>query len=153
MSSHRSLGRRIGVPGAVVASVALVAALAACSGQASAEDRAPGGSVTIAAHTNGAGTETAVNVGTVDSIAAELPDAVKKRGTLVIGVGALPAGFPPLAFTGDDQKTITGSEPDLGRLVATLFAAEPNIQARHELKRFKMLMEAGEIANPIWHRQ
>jgi uncharacterized membrane protein len=35
---------------------------------------------------------------------------------------------------------------DLGRLVAKLFAREPNIQARHELKRFKMLMEAGEIA-------
>ena len=35
---------------------------------------------------------------------------------------------------------------DIGRLVAKLFAAEPNIQARHELKRFKMLMEAGEIA-------
>lgn len=35
---------------------------------------------------------------------------------------------------------------DLGRLVAKLFAAEPNIQARHELKRFKMLMETGEIA-------
>jgi len=42
---------------------------------------------------------------------------------------------------------------DVGRLIAKLFAAEPNIQARHELKRFKMLMEAGEIANPIWHRQ
>lgn len=35
---------------------------------------------------------------------------------------------------------------DLGRLVAKLFGAEPNIQARHELKRFKMLMETGEIA-------
>jgi len=35
---------------------------------------------------------------------------------------------------------------ELGRLVAKLFAAEPNVQARHELKRFKMLMEAGEIA-------
>ncbi|MDB5507458.1 MAG: Polyketide cyclase / dehydrase and lipid transport [Devosia sp.] len=35
---------------------------------------------------------------------------------------------------------------NLGRLVAKLFMAEPNIQARHELKRFKMLMEAGEIA-------
>jgi uncharacterized membrane protein len=40
---------------------------------------------------------------------------------------------------------------DLGRLVAKLLAAEPNIQARHELKRFKMLMEAGEIATPINH--
>ena len=35
---------------------------------------------------------------------------------------------------------------DVGRLVAKLFQAEPNIQARHELKRFKMLMETGEIA-------
>ncbi|HZY68376.1 MAG TPA: SRPBCC family protein [Devosia sp.] len=35
---------------------------------------------------------------------------------------------------------------DVGRLVAKLFAREPNIQARLELKRFKMLMEAGEIA-------
>jgi uncharacterized membrane protein len=34
---------------------------------------------------------------------------------------------------------------DIGRLFAKLFAAEPNIQARHELKRFKMLMETGEI--------
>jgi uncharacterized membrane protein len=39
-----------------------------------------------------------------------------------------------------------------GRAIAKLFAAEPNIQARHELKRFKMLMEAGEIATPINHR-
>lgn len=35
---------------------------------------------------------------------------------------------------------------DLGRLVAKLSAREPNVQARQELKRFKMLMEAGEIA-------
>lgn len=41
---------------------------------------------------------------------------------------------------------------DVGRAVAKLFQAEPNIQARHELKRFKMLMEAGEIATAINHR-
>jgi len=41
---------------------------------------------------------------------------------------------------------------DLGRIVAKLFMAEPNIQARHELKRFKMLMEAGEIATSTNHR-
>lgn len=48
-----------------------------------------------------------------------------------------------------------GYEPpagDLGRIVAKLFAAEPNIQARHELKRFKMLMETGEIATGAYHR-
>jgi len=41
---------------------------------------------------------------------------------------------------------------DVGRLVAKLFRAEPNIQARHELKRFKMLMEAGEIATGANHK-
>jgi len=41
---------------------------------------------------------------------------------------------------------------DVGRAVAKLFQAEPNIQARHELKRFKMLMEAGEIATGANHR-
>lgn len=41
---------------------------------------------------------------------------------------------------------------DAGRLVAKLFQAEPNIQARHELKRFKMLMEAGEIATGAFRK-
>lgn len=35
---------------------------------------------------------------------------------------------------------------DLGRGVAKLLGTEPDVQARHELKRFKMLMETGEIA-------
>lgn len=34
----------------------------------------------------------------------------------------------------------------VGRLAAKLFQREPNIQARRELKRFKQLMETGEIA-------
>lgn len=40
---------------------------------------------------------------------------------------------------------------DIGRLFAKLFQAEPNIQARHELKRFKMLMETGEISTASFH--
>ncbi len=39
-----------------------------------------------------------------------------------------PRGFPPLAFTGDDQKTLTGSEPDLGRLVAAVFGLTPVVK-------------------------
>lgn len=35
---------------------------------------------------------------------------------------------------------------EVGRLIAKLFRREPGIQGRHELKRFKMLMETGEIA-------
>jgi uncharacterized membrane protein len=62
-------------------------------------------------------------------------DAPGNRGTIV---------------TADIGYTPPGG--DLGRAVAKLFMTEPNIQARHELKRFKMLMEAGEIATPINHR-
>ena len=35
---------------------------------------------------------------------------------------------------------------DIGKSIAKLFQREPNIQGRQELKRFKMLMETGEIA-------
>ncbi len=62
-------------------------------------------------------------------------DASGNRGTIV---------------TADIGYTPPGG--DLGRAVAKLFMAEPNIQARHELKRFKMLMETGEIATAINHR-
>ena len=34
----------------------------------------------------------------------------------------------------------------IGSTVAKLFLREPEVQARHDLKRFKMLMETGEIA-------
>jgi len=62
-------------------------------------------------------------------------DAPEGRGTIVSAdIGYKPPGG------------------DLGRLVAKLFAAEPNIQARHELKRFKMLMEAGEISTGSYYR-
>jgi len=130
MSRRTTFRRRASVAGAALASAALVVSLAACSGQASAEDAgsSAAGTVTIAAHTNGAGTETTLKVDKVAKIADELPASVKSSGKLVIGVGALPAGFPPLAFTGDDQKTLTGSEPDLGRLVAAVLGLKPEIK-------------------------
>ncbi|MEG3153297.1 SRPBCC family protein [Sphingomonas sp. RB1R13] len=33
----------------------------------------------------------------------------------------------------------------IGQLAAKLFAREPNIQVRHDLRRFKQLMETGEV--------
>lgn len=35
---------------------------------------------------------------------------------------------------------------EIGRWIAKLFQAEPQIQGRRELKRLKMLLETGEIA-------
>ena len=69
------------------------------------------------------------------------------------------AGLVTFADAPADRGTVVtaeiGYEPpggDVGRLIAKLFRAEPNIQARHELKRFKMLMETGEIATGANHK-
>ena len=41
---------------------------------------------------------------------------------------------------------------DIGRLIGTLFQTDPLIQGRRELRRFKMLMEAGEVATNKNHK-
>ncbi|MER5748462.1 transporter substrate-binding domain-containing protein [Streptomyces sp. NPDC002088] len=111
----------------------LATGLAACGGDSDAAtttDSAASGSVTIGQVSNGAAKETTLKVSEVKSISAELPDAVKKSGKLVIGSGTLPSGSAPLGYVGSDQKTLTGSEPDLARLVAAVFGLQP------EIKRF-----------------
>lgn len=113
--------------GTLLLTSALIGSLAACSGDATATAD-DSGTVTVGAASNGAATETKISVEAVQKIRDELPKEVLDSGTLTIGVGSLPAGFPPLAFTGDDQETITGSEPDLGRLVAAVFGLEPEIE-------------------------
>lgn len=40
----------------------------------------------------------------------------------------------------------------LGKIVAKLFQREPNIQARRDLRRFKQLMETGEVATSSFTR-
>ncbi|SOC87042.1 amino acid ABC transporter substrate-binding protein, PAAT family (TC 3.A.1.3.-) [Curtobacterium sp. 314Chir4.1] len=116
--------------GVLVLAAGVVVALAGCSANASADSSggSADGTVTIGAHSNGAATETKVTVTEDSKLHDALPAAVKDSGKLTIGVGALPSGFPPLAFTGDDQKTLTGSEPDLGRLVAAKLGLEPDVQ-------------------------
>ena len=37
----------------------------------------------------------------------------------------------------------------IGKMIAKLFQKEPKIQARHDLRRFKQLLETGEIATAI----
>ncbi|MFE2066967.1 transporter substrate-binding domain-containing protein [Streptomyces sp. NPDC059467] len=131
MSTHftrRSLIRGITAATAVAS---LATGLAACGGNSDAATTtgtAKSGEVVVGQVSNGAATQTTIKVSEVKSISAELPAAVKKSGKLEIGIGALPAGFPPLAFTGSDQKTLTGSEPDLGRLVAAVLGLAPEVQ-------------------------
>lgn len=65
----------------------------------------------------------------------EFHDATGGRGTTVTAVLAYepPAG-------------------GLGKLVAKIFQREPSLQARRDLRRFKQLMETGEIATSSWTR-
>ena len=52
---------------------------------------------------------------------------------------------------------ITAFAPDqgesVGKLIAKMFQREPAIQARRDLRRFKQLMEAGEIATPAMNQK
>ena len=111
----------------VAAGLAAALMLTACGGEdaGSAAAATRPGTVTIGALSNGAATEVALPVSQVDSIRATLPAAVRDRGRLVIGLGLLPSGAPPLGYVGSDQKTLTGSEPDLGRLVAAVLGLRP----------------------------
>lgn len=50
---------------------------------------------------------------------------------------------------GTEVRAVIVYEPpggDLGKLIAKLFQKEPKIQARRDLRRFKQLMETGEIS-------
>lgn len=114
--------------GAAAAAFALSSALTGCGGDAEATGAASLGKVTVGAVSNGAARQAELSVPVVESLRAQLPAEVRDRGELVIGVGALPAGFPPLAYVGTDQKTLTGAEPDLGRLVAATLGLKPVVK-------------------------
>ncbi|MFF7970315.1 transporter substrate-binding domain-containing protein [Streptomyces sp. NPDC007905] len=124
--SRRSLIRGIA---AATTAATLATGLAACGGDSdAATTTAAAGTVTVGKVSNGAATETTLKVSEVKSISAELPASVRKSGTLRIAIGALPDGFPPLAFVGSDQKTLTGAEPDFGRLVAAVLGLRPEVK-------------------------
>lgn len=112
--------------------IALAGGLTACASSATtstvgAQAPGPAGSTTISvgALSNGAATPIELTIPTVAEIRAELPASVVSSGQLNIGLGQLPQGSAPLGFTGSDQKTLTGSEPDIGRLVAAVFGLKP----------------------------
>ncbi|MCI3278115.1 transporter substrate-binding domain-containing protein [Streptomyces cylindrosporus] len=127
--SRRSLIRGITAATAVAT---LATGLAACGGDSDAATKTSDatGTVTVGLVSNGAAKETTLKVSEVKSISAQLPAAIRRSGKLVIGSGTLPSGSPPLGFIGSDQKTLTGSESDLARLVAAVFGLKP------EVKRF-----------------
>lgn len=112
--------RRSRIPAIAVVVVALLG-LAACGASGgSGDDAAAPGTVTIGALSNGAARETTLTVPVVEQIRAELPQRYRDTGVLEVGLGVLPAGTPPLGYVGTDDRTLTGSEPDLARLVGAV---------------------------------
>lgn len=128
MSRLRSRLSRSVVIGAAL--TCLATGLAACGSDSASDSAAPAaatadGAIVIGAQSNGAAKETTLTVPEVAAIRAELPKDLVASKQLVIGLGFLPAGSPPIGYIGGDQKTITGSEPDLGRLIAAVFGLKP----------------------------
>ncbi|MER7177278.1 ABC transporter substrate-binding protein [Streptomyces mesophilus] len=66
-----------------------------------------------------------VTTAEVDSIAAQVPEKIRERGTLEI-VGSS-GSAAPLTFYATDNKTVIGVEPDLAHLVADVLGLEPRI--------------------------
>jgi polar amino acid transport system substrate-binding protein len=114
----------------VAALTSLSLGLTACGGDSDSGSgtTAAKGTVLVGAVSNGAAKETTIKVSEVASLRAELPKSVVDSGELTIGLGFLPAGSAPLGYIGSDQKTLTGSEPDLGRLVAAVFGLKPTLE-------------------------
>ncbi|MFF4602833.1 ABC transporter substrate-binding protein [Streptomyces sp. NPDC001339] len=113
--------------GTTAAALGLTAALvlAACS------NPSDGGTTEVAATS---GSKTKINISPdqdrittdkVDSIAAGVPEKIRKRGTLEI-VGSS-GSAAPLTFYATDNKTVIGVEPDIASLVADVLGLKPHL--------------------------
>ncbi|MFD5002264.1 ABC transporter substrate-binding protein [Streptomyces mutabilis] len=111
-----------------VAALGLVSALvlAACGNPSD-------GGTTEAAATEGAHAkinlspqQDRVTTGKVDSIAAEVPEEIRERGTLELVSSSGSAA--PLTFYATDNKTVIGVESDIAYLVADVLGLEPHVK-------------------------
>jgi len=99
--------------------------LAGCAGpdpdQAAAPAPAPGQS-TI----NTSPDQQRIRAQKIDTIAAQLPAAIRDRGTLVVGTDG--KGSAPLQFRADDDQTMIGVEVDIAQLVADTLGLRLDLQ-------------------------
>lgn len=106
--------------------------LAACGSSSDSDDKSSApesGTVTVELAKAAVATKpTSVEIKVSDELRAKLPKKVRDSGKLVVGGGFLPSGVPPLGYLGTDQKTWTGSEPDMSRMVAAVFGLKADFQ-------------------------
>lgn len=83
-----------------------------------------------------------LRVDKVDAIAAEVPQAIRDRGTLVV---TGPAGsVPPLRFYATDDRTVVGSEVDFASLVADILGLKLDLQVADWSQNF-VRVDSGEV--------
>src|SRR5664280_693867 len=78
----------------------------------------------------------------VDAIAAELPQEIHDRGTLLVTGSAGTA--PPLRFYATDDTTIIGSEVDFAYLIADVLGLKVDISAADWAQNF-VRIDSGEV--------
>nr|WP_228541439.1 ABC transporter substrate-binding protein [Nocardia sp. XZ_19_369] len=83
-----------------------------------------------------------VRAAKVDSIAAEVPQAIRDRGTLVVTGSSGTA--PPLRFYADDDKTVVGSEIDFASLVADILGLKLDVRVADWAQNF-VRIDSGEV--------
>jgi polar amino acid transport system substrate-binding protein len=83
-----------------------------------------------------------VSTAKVDSIAAEVPQAIRDRGTLLVTGSAGTA--PPLRFYATDDTTLIGSEVDFAYLIGDVLGLDVQISAADWSQNF-VRIDSGEV--------
>lgn len=85
---------------------------------------------------------TRIHADKVDSIAAQVPAAIRQRGTLIVSgsVGAT----PPLGFYATDDRTVIGSEVDIAWLVADILGLKVDHRTADFAQNF-VKVDSGEV--------
>ena len=133
--------------------IAAALAVSACGGSTGAADTSSS-SPAAAAVSSGAASPAAavvefnltpeqnrVTTAKVDSIAQEVPQAIRDRGTLLVTGTAGTA--PPLGFYATDDTTIIGSEIDFAYLIASVLGLEVQYSAADWAQNF-VRIDSGE---------
>jgi polar amino acid transport system substrate-binding protein len=112
----------------LAAVVATTATLTACAAPDEAVKTAPAAVEAATVKINDGPEQNRIVPAKVDAVAALVPEKVRATGKLTIGVGAAGSGFPPLAFTATDNKTLIGNEPDIAVAIAGILGLEPDLE-------------------------
>ncbi|MEU7032945.1 ABC transporter substrate-binding protein [Streptomyces sp. NPDC046237] len=105
--------------------LALTLALTACGNPSDGGTTEVAGASGRTAKINLSPDQNRVTTAKVDSIAAKVPEKIRKRGTLEIVDSSGSAA--PLTFYATDNKTVIGVETDIAFLVADVLGLEPHI--------------------------